>query len=189
MESFLLLARRIWTGPGNSAGRGLIQEPASALGTQDQEFCNLKLSFWKTRTVFQHLRLYNGVNKSSCKNVTFYVASSFLLENAWSKCTRLLQCELDVSSADKAWGVCMGTLGSPAPPPQCTKCLWPSPYMRTNNKRERWYFKNSVFNYSQRRRAIKIMNISTYISCIIHIYIYFKCIVTYQQKFLAALSL
>ena len=94
---------------------------------------------------------------------------SFLPENAWSKCTTLLQCELDVSSADKAWAVCTWSLGSPARPPQCTKCLWPSPYMTTDNERERWYFKNSVFNYSQRRRAIKIMNISTYVSCIVHI--------------------
>lgn len=50
------------------------------------------------------------------------------------------------------------------------------------SKLERWYFKNFVFNYSHQRISIKIMNISKYISCIIHIYIYFICIITYPQK-------
>jgi hypothetical protein len=92
------------------------------------------------------------------------------------KCPEWTECPLSVWSgvfeANKAQRVFKWTFKN---------CLLSSPQMRANDKCER-YFKKFVFNYSLQKISIKIMNISEYISCIIHIYRYFRCITTYQQK-------
>lgn len=88
-------------------------------------------------------------------------SGSFLESKCFLSCISYRLCWL--SAKQCLWEDLAATYG---------QLLWASVAFPTNeSKLERWYFKNVVFNYSHQRISIKIMNISKYISCIIHIYI------------------